>query len=79
MTANFNYEILKATDSLKDNKSPGNDGITGEFYKSFKDALSPFLACIFEESVTKGKLPPSMQQGFIPKSNKAKINIENWR
>ena len=58
-----NYEILKAIDSLKDNKSPGNDSITGELYKSFKDALTPFLVSIFEESITKGKLPPSMQQG----------------
>lgn len=78
----LNYEILNAIDSLKDNKSPENDGIIGEFYKSFKDALDPFLACVLEESITKGKLPPSMQQGLIkliPKPNKDKMNIENWR
>lgn len=65
----FNYEILKAIDSIKENKSPRNYGITGEFYKRFKDALTPFLACIFEESITEGKLQPSMQQHEYRKLN----------
>lgn len=42
---------INCIDSLKDNKAPGNDGITGEFYKCFKQAVAPFLAGLFEEAL----------------------------
>lgn len=36
-------EINEAISSLSINKSPGSDGLTGEFYRAFRDALAPIL------------------------------------
>ncbi len=35
-------EVIDCINSLKENKSPGNDGLTGEFYKTFCDYLHLF-------------------------------------
>ena len=75
-------EINTGIHNLKINKSPGNDGLTSEFYKHFKDGLSEFLLCMFKEAIENGKLPPTMCQGLIsliPKPNKDILKIENWR
>ncbi|CAJ1069845.1 unnamed protein product [Xyrichtys novacula] len=75
-------EVQKCIDSLKDNKAPGNDGITGEFYKYFKQAIAPFLTELFEEALDKEELPHTLRQGLIkliPKPKKDELNIENWR
>lgn len=68
--------------ALKDNKSPGNYGLVGEFYKDYSKTLAPFLVAMFEESLEKEKLPPTLKQGLIkliPQPNKDKLRIENWR
>ena len=36
-------EIQDIISSLKNNKSPGPDGFANEFYKTFKDVISPLL------------------------------------
>uniref|UniRef100_A0A671TPP2 Reverse transcriptase domain-containing protein n=1 Tax=Sparus aurata TaxID=8175 RepID=A0A671TPP2_SPAAU len=36
-------EVHKQIQGLKNGKSPGDDGFTNEFYKAFKDQLSPLL------------------------------------
>jgi len=75
-------EILLAIKSLKNNKSPGSDGLTSELYKMFAERLSPFLLKVFEESLESEALPASMTQGvmaLIPKPNKDKECLENWR
>lgn len=44
--------------------------------------LAPFLVKVYIEAIKKGQLPPTMQQGLIkliPKPNKDKLSIENWR
>ena len=77
-----NVEVLKAIDTLKNNKSPGCDGITSEFYKMFDKELSPFLLNVFSESIHSEALPTNLTQGIIPlipKPNKDKENLENWR
>ena len=76
------YEIKKNISKLKDNKAPGNDGLTGEFYKVFQDHISEFLLHVFREAIDVGKLPPTMCQGIItliPKPNKDKLVLDNWR
>jgi len=75
-------EITDSIDRLKNNKSPGTDGLTGEFYKCFAPKLAPFLLNVFNESISVGQLPPSLNQGLItliPKSKKDLLFIDNWR
>lgn len=36
-------EILDTIKTLKNNKSPGTDGFPGEFYKSFREEITPVL------------------------------------
>lgn len=52
-------DIEDAIKKLKLNKSPGNDGLTSEFYKLFSKELSRFLHMVYLESFENGKLPPS--------------------
>lgn len=75
-------EVIDAIIYLKNNKSPGNDGITSEFYKNFSQLVAPFLLKVFEESIAKSTLPASMTQGLIcllPKPKKDLLMIDNWR
>ncbi len=58
-------EITDAINSLKNNKSPGTDGLTAEFYKAFNKLLSPVLFEVFKESIERALLPPTLCQGFI--------------
>uniref|UniRef100_A0A3B3I0R1 Reverse transcriptase domain-containing protein n=1 Tax=Oryzias latipes TaxID=8090 RepID=A0A3B3I0R1_ORYLA len=75
-------EVTDAIKYLKINKSPGKDGLTAEFYKQFSDNLAPFLLKVFEESINKGALPPTLSQGLItliPKPRKDPLSLDNWR
>ena len=40
-------EIIESIKHLKNNKSPGVDGITSEFYKLFSEQIAPFLFDVF--------------------------------
>ena len=52
-------ELEAVIKKLPTHKSPGPDGFTGEFYKAFKEELSPMLLRLFEKVQTDGKLPTS--------------------
>ncbi len=67
---------------LKNDKSPGRDGLTAELYKLFTDELTPFLTQVFRESIEKEALPPTLMQGIIrliPKPKKDLTNSDYWR
>ena len=49
-------EIKEVILKLKNNKSPGTDGIPGEFYKCFKEELTPTLAKVFNYCHTPGQV-----------------------
>lgn len=75
-------EIKNAANGLKNNKAPGTDGLTSDFYKLFIEELAPFLLEVYSESLVKEHLPTTMTQGLttlIPKPNKDKVFIDNWR
>lgn len=74
-------EINWAINNLKRNKSPGNDGLTSEFYQKFSIETSKFLLSVYNESIIKEELPHSMKQGLItliPKPKKDVLLIDNW-
>lgn len=75
-------EVKNCVNGLKDNNSPGTDGLSSEFYKLFSLELAPFLLQVFNESLSANVLPWSMTQGLItliPKPNKNLLRIDNWR
>lgn len=45
------HEINLCISKRTDNKSPGNGGLTCEFYKVFQEDVSEFLLQVFEEGI----------------------------
>ncbi|CAM2109446.1 unnamed protein product [Caretta caretta] len=62
------------------NKSPGMDGLTMEFYRTFWDILGPDLATVWAESLQGGVLPLSCRRAvlaFLPKKGDL-LDLQNW-
>ena len=67
---------------MQNNKSPGNDGITKEFFKYFWDKLGTFLVSTLNHSFENGELSTSQNPAIITlieKKDKDKHFIINWR
>ena len=83
MNASFTEaEFKTALFNMKNNKSPGPDGFTAEFYKSFWKDLCPFLIRSFMHGKNVKNLSNSQKEGVIsllPKGNKPRNYIKNWR
>ena len=75
-------ELFTALKSMENNKSPGNDGLTKEFYIAFwAEIKNPFLASVQASSV-KGELSTSQRQAvtkLTEKKDRDKRLIKNWR
>ena len=68
--------------STKNNKSPGPDGFTNEFLKAFWDELKCPLLNLMNSFMETGYIPESFLEGIItciPKANKARNQLKNWR
>ena len=68
--------------SMKNNKSPGNNGITKEFLEYFWRKLGTFLVSTLNQSFEKGELSTSQKQAIITlieKKDKDKRFIKDWR
>ena len=67
---------------MQNNKSPGNDGLTKEFYETFWNEIKhPFMNSIMEAREKK-KLSTSQRQAVIrlmEKKERDKRFIKNWR
>ena len=55
-------ECEKAISKMKQNKSPGLDGITTEFYQAFCPTLGNLLVTVFNDSHELGSLPESQRK-----------------
>ena len=68
--------------TFSNNKSPGNDGLTFEFYRKFGNRIKiPLMEC-FEYAFEHNELSTSQKQGVITlleKQGKNRKNLENWR
>ena len=75
-------EIEAVIEKLLAHKSCGPDGFTGEFYKTFKEALTPILLRLFQKIQEQGRFLNSFYEAsiiLIPKPDKDTTKKENFR
>ena len=66
-------EIKYGLKTLPTNKSPRQDGFTGEFYQTYKKEIIPILLKIFQKVEEEGTLPKTFYDAtitLIPKPDK---------
>ena len=75
-------EIIYVIKKSKNNKSPGPDGFSNEFYKIFWPELGQWMTKLFDNYRETNKLNESQLGGIItciPKGEKNRNEIKNWR
>ena len=75
-------ECFDCLQSFENNKSPGNDGLTVEFYRTFWNPLGNLLVDCLNYSYDFGELSNTQKQAvikLIEKKGKDKRHISNWR
>lgn len=79
ITYNEAASVLK---SMSNNKSPGSDGFTAEFFKMFWGNLGHFIIRSLNYGFRKGELSITQREGIItciPKDNKPRHFTKNYR
>ena len=75
-------EALCVLKNMKNNKTPGPDGFTVEFFKFFWQDIGKYLLRSINYSFEIGELSITQKQGIItllPKGNKPRDVLKNWR
>ena len=74
-------ELLKAVKSMENNKSPGFDGLTTNFYKHFGPILNEKLTRVYNHAFKTGRLTVSQRRGIISLLFKKgdRTLLKNWR
>ena len=68
--------------NMSNNKSPGSDGFTAEFFKVFWKQTGNFVIRSLNLGYKSGELSITQKQGIItciPKDGKSKFYMKNWR
>ena len=76
------YECEMSLKDMKNNKSPGSDGLSVEFYNMFWNDIKTYLVNSLNYSYDNGRLTELQTQSIItliPKKNKDVQSINNWR
>lgn len=75
-------ECFQSLKTMGNNKTPGNDGLTKEFYLAFWGMLGDDMVDSFNFSFQNGKLSMSQRQvtlTLLEKQNRDTRYLENWR
>ena len=75
-------ECKKVLETLQNDKAPGEDGFTVEFYKYFFEQIGNDLLASFNEAHMKGELGISQRREIItltPKDDGTLLELTNWR
>ena len=83
MEGNITYkEASEALKSMKNNRSPGSDGFSADFFKVFLGKLGHLIIRAINYGYEKGELSITQREGIvicISKENKARNNLKNYR
>ncbi len=74
-------EINEVISQLPNNKCAGPDGFSAEFYKTFRETLSPIMLCMINHSTLQAELPPSLYRAniaLIPKPGRDKLEVGSY-
>ena len=76
------HECKEALNTMPENKSPGQDGLSYEFYKTLWPTIGPIFHKTLQYSLGKGELSLSQRRAVITllqKRGKNEYLIKNWR